>query len=182
MADRPSQIPLQPGQVLLVQRQWVIGRIIQRVTGSLWTHAALASGPNATIEAHDLHGVREIPDATGEYLADQRVVALRVFRWSEPFEVAPALAKAREYLRKATAYSVPDLLRVYLYEEFQDPDLDRADLDGDAKQICSELVARCGVPGGQDVRLQYGLTSFGLITPARLAASVCLVPEWGWIR
>jgi hypothetical protein len=73
-------------------------------------------------------------------------------------------------------YGTIDLLKIYGWK-LGLGDLDQAALDGEDKIICSELVARALYAGGVDTRL--GVKSFGMVTPAMLAASMIpVVYDW----
>jgi hypothetical protein len=155
---------LQPGDFVLFQHESDLGRIIQRVTGSWASHAAFCTvAPDGLIEAADLDGVRQTK--IEDYTTDHTFIRIQVRR--EPLLSVPdAVVKALSMNGKP--YGTFDLFKIYGYRMGW-CDLDRATLDGEDKIICSELVARALAAGGVDVRKQFGVQSFGMVTPAMLA-------------
>ena len=93
-------------------------------------------------------------------------------RRAPSLDIAAAVAKALSM--DGDPYGTVDLLKIYGYRMGW-CDLDRAALDGEDKIICSELVARALAAGGVDVRPQFGLHSFGMVTPAMLAETTIAV-------
>ena len=173
----PVQLPatLQAGDVVLFQHQSDLGKLIQAVTGSWASHAALGLMPGLTIEAHDLEGVRRVVFSL--YFEDPSYVRVQVRR-APGLNVLLACDAAKAM--NGAPYDVWDLVRIYGYAQLHLSRLDDAALDSPDKLICSELVARALFAGGVDVRPQFGLATFGLVTPAMLADSTLLetVSDW----
>ena len=160
---------MQPGDVVLFQHMTDLGKLIQRVTGSWASHAAFALDADEFIEAADLAGVRRVPLAT--YVTDPMYLRIQVRR-APNLDVDKAIAKALTL--NGEPYGTWDLLRIYGYEHFHISTLDQAALDSETHIICSQLDAIALYAGGVDVRPQFNINTLGLVTPAKLAASVLL--------
>ena len=160
---------MQPGDVVLFQHQTDLGKMIQKVTGSWASHAAFALDADEFIEAADLAGVRRVPLAT--YVTDPTYLRIQVRR-APGLDVQAAVAEVLTL--NGDPYGTMDLLRIYAYEHFHIQTLDQARLDSKRNIICSQLVALGLYAGGVDVRPQFNLHTFGLVTPAMVAVSSVL--------
>ena len=173
----PFNFALQPCDCILFQHQSDLGKIIQKVTKSWASHAALCIwGPDYLIEADDLVGVHKT--ALSIYLRDTSFVRIQVRR-AINLKIADAVNKALAL--NGHPYGTLDLIKIYGYDHGWN-DLDTPTLDGEDKLICSELVARALAAGGVDVRPQFGVRSFGMVTPAMLSESTVLKVVYDWVK
>jgi len=172
----PFSYAMQPGDVVLFQHQSDLGKMIQHVTHSWASHAAFCvASPDQLIEAADLSGVRRTK--IEGYTIDPTFIRIQIRR-APGLNVEAAVAKALSL--NGSPYGTVDLLKIYGYR-LGWCDLDRETLDGEDKVICSELDARALYAGGVDVRPQFQVVSFGMVTPAMLAESDLPV-VYDWIK
>jgi len=155
---------VKPGDVLLcrppegINASKVVRRSIAAVTGSPYTHAAIALSPSEVLDARPIHGVKARPLA--ELLVEARHVAVlrhpdawtpqRIDRLREYAAALQALGAGYNY-REALRYTANrrsheagtmDALRRYFETGEQQPAADFGPF------FCSELVAACFVDSG----------------------------------
>ena len=171
----PLAISCSAGDVVLFRHEGTLGDMIRAVTHSDFSHAAFGVGADALVEAHDLDGVRRT--LLADYLTVPEYTRVQVRR-APGLTVSLAVAKALSM--NPQPYDTWDLVRIYGYQKLGLKVLDTPTLDSEDKQVCSELDARALFAGGVDVRLQFGLVTFGLVIPGMLAESTLLetVSDW----
>jgi hypothetical protein len=171
----PFDFPLQAGDVVLFQHDSDLGKLIQKCTNTWASHAAMSLGEDWLIEAHDLGGVRKVH--FDSYFADPTYTRIQVRR-APGLNVQAAIAKVLTL--NGEPYGTWDLLRIYGYEHFHISTLDQAALDSETHIICSQLTALGLYAGGVDLRPQFKVNTFGLLTPGNHAEAVALNTEYDW--
>ena len=166
---------LQPADVVLFQHESDLGKLIQKVTGTWASHAAMALGGDWLIEASDLKGVGKVHFQA--YLEDKTYIRIQVRRAAN-LNVDSALTKVLTL--DGEPYGTWDLLRIYGYEHFHISTLDQAALDSETHVICSQLTALGLYAGGVDLRTQFKVNTFGLLTPGDHAAALALTTVYDW--
>lgn len=178
---------LAAAQVLCVGRRGFVSWIVKRVTGSVFSHAALieqtAGGIAATVEAADLQGVKAL--RLERYLEDPSVTHLRLRDHSAltPWERQAIMQAA--WLRVGKGYDGWQLFGIYA--RYRLPwlfggvkrALKRNRLDHAGRLICSELVS-VAYQEGAGIRLAPPDVAMGNVTPAHLADSHKLRTVWDW--
>jgi hypothetical protein len=135
----------------------------------------MALGEDWLIESSDLNGVGKV--YIESYLSDKTYVRIQVRR-AAGLDADRAMMKVLSL--DGEPYGTWDLLRIYGYEHFHISTLDQASLDSETHVICSQLTALGLYAGGVDLRPQFKVNTFGLLTPGHHAEALALTTVYDW--